>query len=385
MPTPFWKAKPVPQPSENGYPPDISPEAAHAAYEGEVELLHASIKIGTITQVVIAIAAVVGLIYLLKVVLLTTLCSMLLAFALDPMVSALARVRLPRVAGSLIAMVLVLLVGLGLSYFFYNRAVEFTDQFPKYSNTIRDAIGKLHARTEKIEQSTRNMISSPAKQRATPVEVIEAPALTRVISAGGRFWDITLALSFVPFLSYFMLTWKTQIHSHTLHLFPKEHRLGAYRTIGRISEMIRSFIVGNLLVGLLNSVATTAIFWAIGLPYFYFLGTISAFVGLIPYLGIFLALLAPLAVGLGTINRTGAIVLVIAVTLLHVLTMNVLYPKIIGRRLRLNPLAVALSLLFWAWIWGAVGLLLAVPLVGATKIICDYVDSFRAFGAWLGD
>jgi predicted PurR-regulated permease PerM len=50
--------------------------------------------------------------------------------------------------------------------------------------------------------------------------------------------------------------------------------------------------------------------------------------------------------------------------------MNVLYPKVIGRRLRLNPLAVALSLLFWAWIWGAFGLVLAIPLMARTKIIC---------------
>jgi predicted PurR-regulated permease PerM len=65
--------------------------------------------------------------------------------------------------------------------------------------------------------------------------------------------------------------------------------------------------------------------------------------------------------------------------------MNVLYPKIVGKRLRLNPLAVTLSLLFWAWIWGAMGLILAVPMVGATKVICDYVDSLRGFGAWLGE
>jgi predicted PurR-regulated permease PerM len=53
--------------------------------------------------------------------------------------------------------------------------------------------------------------------------------------------------------------------------------------------------------------------------------------------------------------------------------------------LQLNHLAVTLALLFWAWIWGAMGLILAVPLVAMTKIICDYIDSLHAFGAWLGD
>jgi predicted PurR-regulated permease PerM len=108
-------------------------------------------------------------------------------------------------------------------------------------------------------------------------------------------------------------------------------------------------------------------------------------VSLVPYLGVFLALLPPLTGAVGSVNTTGLIIIFVTVVGLHILTMNVLYPKMVGKRLRLNPLAVTLGLLFWAWIWGAMGLILAVPIVGATKIICDYVDSLRGLGAWLGD
>jgi predicted PurR-regulated permease PerM len=92
-----------------------------------------------------------------------------------------------------------------------------------------------------------------------------------------------------------------------------------------------------------------------------------------------------LAGGLETLNKTGVLIVFITVVVVHVITMNVLYPKIVGKRLRLNPLAVTLSLLFWAWIWGGMGLLLATPIVGATKIVCDHVDSLRGLGKWLGD
>ena len=182
-----------------------------------------------------------------------------------------------------------------------------------------------------------------------------------------------------------MLTWKDHAHSTTVKLFPKEHRLAAHRTVARISAMIRSFIVGNVLVGLINALVSTIVFWQLGIPYFYFLGVISGFASLVPSLGVFLALLPPLAGGMGTVNKSGVAIIVITVVALHVLSMNVLFPKIVGKRLRLNPLAITLSLLFWAWIWGAMGLILAVPLVGATKIICDYVDPLRGLGAWLGD
>jgi predicted PurR-regulated permease PerM len=70
---------------------------------------------------------------------------------------------------------------------------------------------------------------------------------------------------------------------------------------------------------------------------------------------------------------------------LHLFALNVLYPKIIGKKMSLNPLAVTISLLFWGWLWGAMGLILAVPMTGALKIVFDHVDSLRPYGAWMGE
>jgi predicted PurR-regulated permease PerM len=67
------------------------------------------------------------------------------------------------------------------------------------------------------------------------------------------------------------------------------------------------------------------------------------------------------------------------------LTLNVLYPKILGKRLQLNPLAVTISLLVWAWLWGGIGLLLAIPMTAAMKIIFDHIESLKPFGNWLGE
>jgi predicted PurR-regulated permease PerM len=274
-----------------------------------------------------------------------------------------------------------------LTDFFYSRALDFATELPKYSGNIRQALAKVREQTRTIEEGTRSVMASP--KPGTPpvaVEIQEAPGLSRMIAVGsGTVGDIFLCISFVPFLVYFMLTWKNHVHTTTVQLLPREHRLAAHRTVGRISAMVRTFIVGNALVGVLNSLVSAVLFWRLGIPYFYFLGVMSGFVSLIPYLGIFLALLPPLAGGIGVLTRTDVGVVLLGVVGLHIFTMNFLYPKIVGRRLRLNPLAVSLSLLFWAWIWGAMGLILAVPVVGATKIICDYVDSLRGVGAWLGD
>ena len=354
--------------------------------EEDVELLRGSVKAGTVALYVIAVAAMVGLLYLLKLVFVTVLFAALLAFAMDPAVVALGRLRIPRAAGAAVAVILLLGLCVALTVFFYNRALDFVEELPRLSAMIRDDLEQLRSQANRIENSTNNILPSEDRRKAIPVKLEENPGLTRLVTTGAsHFADVVLAITFVPFLIYFMLTWKTHVLSATVHAFPKEKRLVALRTIGRISEMVRSFIAGNLFVGLLTAIASTMVFWAVHLPYFYFLGAISAFVGLVPYLGIFFALLAPLAAGIGVLNRTQLGVVVVAVIAFHLISMNVLYPKLIGRRLRLNPLAVALSLLFWAWIWGAFGLVLAVPVMAATKIVCDYIEPLQPLGQWLGD
>ena len=352
----------------------------------ESEVLQASIKAGSIAQIVVAIIAVLGLIYLLKVILVTTFTGILLAFVLEPIVAQFRRLHIPRSAGALIAVVVMVVVAGSLTYFFYDRAVNFATTLPQYSAEVRQALGKFRAQTAKIEESARSMMASKDSNKRGPVEVQESPGVVRLIFAGsGTLMELVLAVSFIPFLVYFMLTGKDHVHAATVQLFPKEHRITAHRTVAKISRMIRSFIVGNLLVGVINSLVSIILFWLLGIPYFYFLGVISGFVMLLPYLGIFLALLPPLAAGIGILSKGGAIAVILIVLITHLLSMNVLYPKIIGRRLRLNPLSVSLSLLFWTWIWGAMGLLLAVPLLAATKIICDHVEPLCGLGGWFGE
>jgi len=93
----------------------------------------------------------------------------------------------------------------------------------------------------------------------------------------------------------------------------------------------------------------------------------------------------PILVGLGQLDTGDLVVVVFVVIGLHLLALNVLYPKLLGSRLRLNPLAVTIALLFWGWIWGAIGLVLAIPITGAIKICFDHVDAMKPYADWLGE
>ena len=93
-------------------------------------------------QIVVAAVAVIGLVYILKLVIVTILFSMLLAFVLEPFVSQLVRLRIPRAIGALLAVSLLVGVAGGTTYFFYSRAVDFATQLPKYSRPDQFPAGK---------------------------------------------------------------------------------------------------------------------------------------------------------------------------------------------------------------------------------------------------
>jgi predicted PurR-regulated permease PerM len=84
-------------------------------------------------------------------------------------------------------------------------------------------------------------------------------------------------------------------------------------------------------------------------------------------------------------DRGDLVVVIFTVVALHLFALNVLYPKFLGSRLKLNPLAVTIALLFWGFTWGAVGLVLAVPMTAAMKIIFDHVEPLKPYAAWLGE
>jgi predicted PurR-regulated permease PerM len=379
--------KPGPNPVHNGDVSQAVPEDLMENLEEGVQEVHEELRKGTISQITLTILAVLAICYFAKLVLVTIFGSILIAFILEPIARLLEGIRIPRAVSSAIAVLLLLGLLYSLTYFFYQRAVDFSHQLPKISGEIRSVVAKYQKSTQQIRQSAQKIVPpSPDEQNAVPVKLQSESGVRGLIGSDlTNIGEIVLTIAFIPFLVYFMLTWREHTRRVTVRLFPKKSRAKAYLTLGKISDMMRAFIVGNFVIGLFMALVSGITFAFLHLPYFYFLGLISGFVSLVPYLGVILALLPPLASGIGVLHGTGIIVIVVIIFALHIFSMNVLYPKMIGGRLELNPLAVTLGLLIWGWIWGAMGLILAVPVLGAIKIICDNIEGLEAFGRWLGD
>ena len=309
--------------------------------------------------------------------------AILLSFMLSPVVQALEYLHVPRALAALISVVVLLAVLYGVTAASYNQALIFADNVPKYSQKIRSILQPFQRDAEKLEK-TGEAVGGPESSDVVPVRQVQTWSETLTHGAG-TFTDIVLAASFIPFLAYFLLTWQSHARSATVMLFPLHHRHTAFVTLGLIGKMLQSFIVGNLLIGLLISGASVAIFGLLHVPFFYFIGFLSGFLSLVPYLGIVLAMIPPILVGIGQLEPGDLVVVVLCVVGLHLFALNVLYPKLLGSRLKINPLAVTLALLFWGAVWGAIGLVLAIPITGAIKIIFDHVESMKPYADWLGE
>jgi predicted PurR-regulated permease PerM len=191
--------------------------------------------------------------------------------------------------------------------------------------------------------------------------------------------------SFIPFLVYFMLSWRDHINRSFLQLFQGEDRLIAARSMQGIAVMVRAFVVGNFLLGLLLASLSSLVFWSMRLPYPLLVGPLSGFMSLVPYVGLPLAIIPPLFAALAINTVPLYVGVVVMVAMLHLIALNLLYPKIVGSRVHLNPLVVTFSLMLFGFIWDAPGLLLAIPLTAALKAVCDNVKGLRPFGKFLGD
>ena len=369
--------------------PEEAPDSQLAEKELEQKKerkLNTALHAGAVAQIIVAAAVILTICYIAKLVLVTLLVSILLAFMLEPLVNLLERVRVHRAAGAFLAVLFMLAAMYAGSYFLYGKAVSFVHELPKYSERIRSHLAHFRQQTSELEKTTQQVFPEDKNAKKPMTVKVENQGTQGMVSERlGEVTEVVLTLCFIPFLTYFMLSWQEHARTKSVQLFRPEYRSTAYVTLGHISAMMKTFIAGNFAIGLFIGICSVVTFGFLGVPYFYFIGFISGFLSLMPYLGIAIAMLPPIAAGIGVMSDSRLLLVATTVLGLHLLAMNVLYPKVLGSRLQLNPLVVTISLLIWGFVWGAMGLILAVPIMAAVKIVCDHVVSLRPIGDWMGE
>jgi predicted PurR-regulated permease PerM len=295
-----------------------------------------------------------------------------LAILFDPVVVTLEKLHVPRsVAAAVIVLAGMGLIGL-LGQKLYGRAMVFAEEFPVYTLKIQQTIAPISRKFQQIQQSAGTLTNDVQPTKKVPeVRLQESPTWPAFLVRGaGSVWGMLIIAGVVPFLTFFMLCGKDQMVVRMDAFFSS--RIDTARFVTNLNQMIRGFVIGNLIVGSLMSVATTLMLLSIGVKGAIPLGIASGLLNLLPFLGLIFSLALPLAAALLQFSTPGPyIIIVLTILFLHVVSANLLIPKFIATRVSIGPVAATVGILFWGWLWGVMGLLLAVPLTALVKLIAD--------------
>lgn len=329
----------------------------------------------------------------------------LVAYALEPLVSALARAKVPRAVGAALALVLVVAtLGLG-GYSLSGQALDVVRQVPEAAQRLRErvrrqgsntgALGEVQKAANELQKTAEvaSAQSEPKRDASTAsvqkVEVIE-PAFD---AKGYLYWGgmnlIGLAgqLAVVLFLVYFFLVTGDLYKRKFVKIAGPAlwQKKLTVQILDEINTQISNFIRVQVFTSMLVAIVTTLALWYLGVRQYFIWGLAAGIFNSIPYLGPVLVSGGLAVVGFMQFDDLGkATTIALVAFVITSLEGFLLTPTLMGRAARMNPVAIFVGLLFWSWIWGVAGAVLAVPMLMMLKAVCDHIEDLQPIGELLG-
>jgi len=313
--------------------------------------------------------------------------ALLMSLLLLPLVGFLnKKARIPEAVGSALAIAALMVVLAGLGSLIYQPAASFIQDLPNHLQQIQGRLTFLSASLKQAGHTSDQVQQlMGSNQASTTVITLKGPGVLQILFSQTPLFLAKLTV--VLILTYFLLAHQEAFLLKAVKAVPT---FQDKRRVVDIAKEIRTSIARYLLsvtllnlslgacvgIGLALLGLSNALMWGVAvflLNYIPFIGAVAgislvAIASLIQFENIGYACLAPL--------------LYLA---LNALESNFVTPNILGRWMTLNPVGIFLSFLFWGWLWGVPGMLLAVPILATMKIFCDRVDSLTQLGEFLGD
>ena len=391
-------AEPAPEPEPE--PPAPAPEPPAPARERL--LLHMPVDVRSASLVVLAVLASVFALQWGQAVFIPLMLSLLLTYALSPLVELLHRWKLPRWIGA--GLILMGLFG-GLGYTGYSLSgstTQLLDSLPVAAQKLGQAMRRdkgasatpldnVQQAAAQLEKAAEENSARVASRKGVARVIIERPSFNvrdYLLSGTVGLLSAMGQLTLVAFLTYFALcsgdTFRRKLIKITGSSLQKKKV--TVHVLDDITRNIERYLLVQILVSAIVGVTTGLAFWAIGMENAAVWGIIAAVTNLIPYIGSVIVLAAAGLVAFLQFNSLQMGVVVAGMSLgIHTIVGNLLMPWLTSRTSRMNPVAVFVGVIFWGWLWGIWGLLLGIPITMVIKSICDRVEDLQPIGELLGE
>jgi predicted PurR-regulated permease PerM len=356
-------------------------------------------------RVALIVVAVLGTILMLQFaqsVLIPTVVAILISYVLGPAVASMERHGVPRIVGAVLAIGL-LCGGIGLGvYTLTDEALAIVENVPvaarRLAARLESKSGEQAGALEKMQDAATEVEKAAEKAtdpQPTPKGVTRVQIVQPAFAAREYLWAGGLGLvgllgqfAMVLFLVFFLLV--------TGDLFKRKLVKIAGPTLSKkkitvqimdeINKQISGFLRVQVITSALVAVATGFTLWWFGVEQFIIWGLLAGIFNSIPYLG---PLIVTAALGVVTFMQFDdlAKMLYVCAATLAITSLEgwLLTPALMSRASQMNPVAIFVGLLFWSWVWGVMGTILAVPMLMALKAVCDRVEDLQAIGEMLGE
>lgn len=275
-----------------------------------------------------------------------------------------------------------LLVG-GIIYLLIAQFSEFLQEWQTLRLKLTETVNQLSLfiserfdiSLEKQNDFINNILNNSGSQ-----------ALSIVRNTAYSLSESAFFLIMIPVFSTLILFHRQMLSNALYELFPPERKNTIHEilveTIHEYYNFIKGMLVVYLIVGLLNSIGL----WIIGVPNPFLFGFIASILTFIPYVGIMISALLPIAVSWITYNSIWYPLAVIVVfSIVQLLEAYIIFPFAVGSRLKINTLVIIIVVIVGGILWGAAGMILFIPFISIAKLIADRTSSLKTLSVLLGD
>lgn len=369
--------------------PVFTPVEAKVVEEAPpAEATQPQLTIAAASLTLISALALCYTLYVARELILPIVVAILLSFLLRPAVRMLRKWHIREPLGAALVVLggvavlgslIILLSGPARSWI--ERAPAAMSDVERKLRKVTASFGRWEATAARVEQ-----IASGTSARTAPAPAAAAPRTPFLRRAFGGVASLFPILVTVIFLTYFLLASGDLFMRKMMRVLPR----GTEREVPkRISEEVETSVSRYLRTAVLINVglglATWGVLRLLGMPNAGLWGTVAGLLNIVPYLGAMLTLVILAVAAITVFDNIGQALLIPgAFLLLNILESNVVTPTLMGRQFPLNTVALFIGVMFWGYLWGIAGAILAVPMMVTLKILCDHIPSLRPFGEFLG-
>ncbi len=330
---------------------------------------------------VIAVFVFGVILHELRSVLIPFVIAVLLSIIFSPMVIALKSRGAPTVLALVVVLLAFALILVLLSLLVYSSTDSFVREIPKYERKLTALVNNVfHSITETAARMNIQLEDFQWSQ------AVQLSSITGAFTAGvGTFLNFLSNLFLVLLFMLFILAGSGDLADKIRSAFPQNQSERMAAIIRNIESQVRQYLLAKTLISAATGLVAFVILWIFGVDFPLVWAILTFLLNFIPNIGSLIAVIFPAALSFLQFDSAGqSLLLLVLLTVMQTIMGNVVEPRLMAFRLNLSALVVLASLIFWGWLWGILGMILAVPLMATVKIVLENIRQLQPLSVLMG-